>query len=95
MEPSLAWLVVATATPEVLTMRRYQAADSTRWTRVKSEWRSSSGKTLPHAFTHLKEILSAEEYGRMVREYGEGKREVRIEDGFIVTCFVPGPGPRA
>ena len=70
-------------------MPRYQPADTTSWMRVKPEWRSSSRRTLPLAFTHLKEILSAEEYERMVREYQDGKREVRIENGFIVTCFAP------
>jgi hypothetical protein len=30
----------------------------------------------------------------MVREYQDGKREVRIENGFIVTCFVPEAEPR-
>lgn len=39
--------------------------------------------------THLKEILSAEEYERMVCKYRDGKREVRMEGGFIVTCFLP------
>jgi hypothetical protein len=73
-------------------MSRYQPHDTTRWTRVKSEWRS--GNTLPLAFTYLKEILSTQEYERMVREYQDGKREVRIENGFIVTCFVREAEPR-
>ena len=73
-------------------MSRYQPHDTTRWTRVKSEWRS--GNTLPLAFSYLEEILSTQEYERMVREYQDGKREVRIENGFIVTCFVPEAEPR-
>jgi hypothetical protein len=75
-------------------MSRYQPHDTTRWTRVKPEWRSAPGNTLPLAFTYLKEILSTQEYERMVREYQDGKREVRIENGFIVTCFVPEAEPR-
>jgi hypothetical protein len=89
LEPALALLVIVTATPEVQTMPRYQAADTTRWMRVKPEWRLSPRNTLPLAFTYLQEILSAEEYERMEREYQDGNREMRIENGFIVTCFVP------
>jgi hypothetical protein len=32
-------------------------------------------------------VLSVEEYERMVREYQDGHREVRIENGFILTCL--------
>ena len=67
-------------------MSRYQAADVTRWARVKADWRAARD-TLPLAFAHLKEVLSAEEYERMVREYRSGEREVRIDNNLIVTCL--------
>jgi hypothetical protein len=70
-------------------MSRDQAADATRWARVRADWRTLPRSTLPLAFTYLKEVLSAEEYERMVREYQDGHREVRIENGFIVTCLTP------
>ena len=71
-------------------MSQYHAIDATRWVRLKPEWRCLPRDTLPLAFNHLQSILSAEEYGRMVRQYQNGEREVRIENGFIVTCFTPG-----
>jgi hypothetical protein len=85
------WLgqFIATATPEVRMMSRYRPHDTTHWRHVKPEWRSSPGNSLPLAFTYLKKILSAEEYERMVREYRDGRRDIRIDNEFIVTCFVP------
>jgi hypothetical protein len=54
---------------------------------VKADCRDLPRDALPLAFTHLKGVLSVEEYERMVREYQDGHREVRIENGFIVTCL--------
>jgi hypothetical protein len=65
--------------------------DVTRWARVKPEWRSLPKDTLPLAFDYLQSVLSAEEYDRMVRQWQSGQRDVRIENGFIVTCFTPAP----
>jgi hypothetical protein len=70
-------------------MPQSHRVDATRWARVKPEWRSLPKDTLPLAFDYLKSVLSAEEYDRMVRQYQRGQREVRIENGFIVTCFTP------
>ncbi len=70
-------------------MPQSHRVDATRWARVKSEWRSLPKDTLPLAYDYLKSVLSAEEYDRMVRQYQRGQREVRIENGFIVTCFTP------
>jgi hypothetical protein len=61
----------------------------TRWRYVEPNWRSGSLDGLPDAFVHLKDMLSLDEYGRMVREYRTGQREVRIENGFVVTTFTP------
>jgi hypothetical protein len=58
---------------------------------VKPEWRSLPKNTLPLAFDYLQSVLSAEEYARMVRQWRSGQRDVRIENGFIVTCFTPAP----
>lgn len=65
-------------------------ADFTRWKRVTPEWRVQPTGTLPVAFTYLKEILSAAEYDCMVRQFKNGQREIRVENGFIVTSFTPG-----
>ena len=62
--------------------------EATRWQRVEGSWKSPR-KSLPLAFKHLREMLSAEEYLRMVREWEAGHREVRIENGFIITCLTP------
>jgi hypothetical protein len=70
-------------------MSRNRPADTTHWKYLEAEWRSTGRNNLPVAFSHLKNMLSAEEYGRMVREYQQCKREVRVENGFIVTCFTP------
>jgi hypothetical protein len=71
------------------TMSDHQPANVTRWQRVHAEWHASPRDALPLAFTHLKQILSAEEYDRMAQEYRHGRRDVRVENGFIVTCFTP------
>jgi hypothetical protein len=60
-----------------------------RWVRVKPTWQSSARETLPRAFRHLKEMLSAEEYDRIVTEWRAGLREVRVDNGFIVMCYTP------
>ena len=60
-----------------------------RWKRVQADWQATPRATLPLAFKYLKEILSADEYERMVVEWDAGHREVRIENGFIVTCLTP------
>ena len=70
-------------------MPQSPAVDETRWARVKPEWRTLPKDTLPLAFNYLKSVLSAEEYDRMVRQYQSGQREVRVENGYIVTCFTP------
>lgn len=75
-------------------MSQRHAVDATRWTRVKPEWRTLPKDTLPLAFDYLQSVLSAEEYDRMVRQYQNGQREVRIENGFIVTCFTPADSQR-
>ena len=70
-------------------MSQHHTADVTRWVRVKPDWRSLPKDKLPLAFDHLQSVLSAEEYERMVRQYLSGQRDVRIENGFIDTCFTP------
>jgi hypothetical protein len=72
-------------------MSQHRTGDETRWVRVKPDWRSLPKDTLPLAFDYLQSVLSAEEYERMVRQYRSGQRDVRIENGFIVTCFTPAP----
>lgn len=72
-------------------MSQKHTVDVTRWARVKPEWRSLPKNTLPLAFDYLQSMLSAEEYESMVRQWRSGQREVRIENGFIVTCFTPAP----
>ena len=68
----------------------HQAVEqSKRWKRVEVDWRGTPRETLPLAFKYLKEILSADEYERMVLEWGAGHREVRVENGFVVTCLTP------
>jgi hypothetical protein len=41
------------------------------------------------AFKALKKIVPADEYEQMVAEYQRGEREIRIEDGFVMTWFSP------
>ena len=63
--------------------------ECTRWVRVKPTWQSMERETLPLAFRHLKEMLSAEEYNRIEAEWRAGHREVRVENGFVVMCYTP------
>jgi hypothetical protein len=65
------------------------AVEATRWKRIDADWRNIQRTTLPLAFDHLKGVLSAEEYQRMVREWEAGHREVRIENGYVITCLTP------
>jgi hypothetical protein len=37
----------------------------------------------------LKKVLPASEYDRMESEWRNGLREIRLEDGFIITCRIP------
>jgi hypothetical protein len=69
----------------------HQAAvdDTIRWKRIDAKWRNIERTTLPLAFTHLKNVLSAAEYQRMVHEWEAGHREVRIENGYVVTSLTP------
>jgi hypothetical protein len=67
-----------------------ETEECTRWLRVKPTWRSMERETLPLAFHHLKEMLSAEEYDRIVAEWRAGHREVRVENGFVTMCYKPG-----
>jgi hypothetical protein len=41
------------------------------------------------ALRALKVILSADEYDAMVRQCQSGEREVRVENGFVLTCYSP------
>jgi hypothetical protein len=41
------------------------------------------------ALRALKVILSASEYDAMVSQCQSGEREVRVENGFVLTCFSP------
>jgi hypothetical protein len=41
------------------------------------------------ALRKLKELLSAAEYEQMATECQRGEREVRVENGIIMTCFSP------
>jgi len=67
-----------------------QAVDeATRWQRIDANWTNLPRTTLPLAFNHLKHVLSADEYQRMVREWEAGHREIRVEDGYVITCFTP------
>jgi hypothetical protein len=68
---------------------RQAVNEATQWRRVEASWRSLPRNTLPLAFKHLREVLSSGEYERMVQEWQAGHREVRIENGFIVTCLTP------
>jgi len=37
----------------------------------------------------LKKLLTASEYDRLESEWRNGLREIRLEDGFIITCLTP------
>jgi hypothetical protein len=37
----------------------------------------------------LKKVLPASEYDRMESEWRNGQREIRLEDGCIITCLTP------
>ena len=37
----------------------------------------------------LKKVLPAPDYDRMESEWRNGLREIRLEDGFIITCLTP------
>jgi len=37
----------------------------------------------------LKRMLPAPDYDRMESEWRNGLREIRLEDGFIITCLTP------
>ena len=41
------------------------------------------------ALRALKSILPASEYEAMAAQYQSGEREVRLENGFVMTCFSP------
>ena len=41
------------------------------------------------ALKALKKMLPANEYDQMAAECQRGEREIRIEDGFVMTCFSP------
>jgi hypothetical protein len=37
----------------------------------------------------LKRVLLPPDYDRMESEWRSGQREIRLEDGFIITCLTP------
>jgi hypothetical protein len=37
----------------------------------------------------LKRVLPPPDYDRMESEWRNGQREIRLEDGFIITCLTP------
>ena len=37
----------------------------------------------------LKKVLPAPDYDRLESEWRNGLREIRLEDGFIITCLTP------
>ncbi len=37
----------------------------------------------------LKKVLPGPDYDRMESEWRNGEREIRLEDGFIITCLTP------
>ena len=37
----------------------------------------------------LKKVLPVTEYERMETEWRNGQREIRLEDGFVITCLTP------
>jgi hypothetical protein len=41
------------------------------------------------ALRALKSILPASEYEAMAAQIHSGEREVRVENGFVITCFSP------
>ena len=41
------------------------------------------------AIRALKSILPASEYEAMAAQIHSGEREVRVENGFVITCFSP------
>jgi len=64
-----------------------QAADlATRWKQVQANWRDAH---LPPAFEYLKAVVSSEEYEQYAAAFRAGDLEIRIENGFIVTCLTP------
>jgi hypothetical protein len=64
-----------------------QGADlATRWKQVQANWRDAH---LPPAFEYLKAVVSSEEYEQYAAAFRAGHLEIRIENGFIVTCFTP------
>ena len=75
-------------------MAHYKGTDIwTRWARVEPVWRSEQDREVRLAFQALQEILPAPEYDKMVLEWKMGTREIRIENGFIVTCLTPEQEP--
>ena len=64
-----------------------QAVDlATRWKQVQANWRDA---LLPPAFEYLKAVVASEEYDRYAEAFRAGLLEIRIENGFIVTCLTP------
>ena len=44
---------------------------------------------MAEALRELKSILPATEYEAMADQCQRGEREVRLENGFVLTCFSP------
>ena len=41
------------------------------------------------AFAALRNVVEAAEYDRIVREWKQGDREIRMENGFVAMCYTP------
>ena len=41
------------------------------------------------AFAALCNVVEAAEYDRIVREWKQGDREIRMENGFVAMCYTP------
>ena len=64
-----------------------QAVDlATRWKQVQANWRYAH---LPPAFAYLKAVVTSEEYERYIDAFRAGQLEIRIDNGYIVTCLTP------
>ena len=59
--------------------------DSARWT-VDAKQVAPSTEA---ALEILKTVLPAPDCDRMESEWRSGLREIRLEDGFIITCLTP------
>ena len=68
----------------------YKSVKNVVWSNKSGADVLASERRLPApVFNALSQILRPDELSRMYREWEAGQREIRMENGFIVTCFTP------